>query len=187
MNYKADQIDALKKFKESYNNLLLHWDRGGSSLNDLNAIRHYPFHKSLDELDVNGWVDAMVYELRPEKQADEPCLTTEEVHNLMKILREKRDDIGCVSVHTVDELYNSLKCLAYVKSIKDFHSFLDGCMPDLPNDTPAEQKAYDEAWEKFYETQFTIGFGGKMVTIENEATIYNGIMDTLKELIDNCL
>lgn len=187
MNHRADQIDALKRFKEAYYNLSFHWDRGGRSLNDLDAISRYPFHKSLDELDVVGWVNDMIYEMRSYERVNETGLSADDTRNLLKILREKKDDIGCVSVKTVHDLLNKLKYLEYNKGIIEFHQMLVDAMPDLPNNTDEEQKAFDKAWEKFYSTPFTISFGGKSVTIENEATIYNGIVDTLKELIDNCL
>lgn len=187
MSHKTDQINALHDFKRAYNRLMFFWDWRGSNMNDLNAIRHYPFHKSLDELDVNSWVDAMVYELQPKKTCEESGLKAIDVHNLMKILREKRDDIGCVSVHTVDDLYNTLKHLEYAKEIREFYSHAINSLPDMPNDTPEEQKAFDEAWDKFYDFKWVISFGGKTIAIDNEATIYNGITDAIKEFIDECL
>lgn len=187
MNHRADQINALKRFKEAYYYLQFHWDRGGRNLNDLDAISRYPFHRSFDELDVVGWVNDMIYEMRSYERVNETGLSAADIHNLKKILHEKRDDIGCVSVHTVYDLFDKLKYLEYNKNIIEFHQMLVDAMPDLPNSTPEEQKAFDEAWEKFYSIPFTISFGGKSVTINNEATIYNGIVDTLKEMIDNCL
>lgn len=187
MSYKADQINALKRFKEAYYGLSVMWGHKDNNLNNTDAIKHYPFHKSFDELDVPGWVDVTINELRAETDNTGPYLPAEHIYNMLKIIREKKDDIGSVSVEDVEKLYTSLKCLAYANEVKNFYNFLEKSMPDLPNDTPENQDAFDEAWDKFYSTKFTIGFGGKFITIENEATIYNGILDTLKELIDYCL
>lgn len=184
----SDQTNALKRFKEAWYNLSFYWDRNNSNLDNTEATRKlYPFHKCFDELDIPRWVDATIKELRPTSGFEREEIKIDEVRSLMKILRQNRDYIDCVSVHTVDELYRSLKCLEYNKNIIEFYKMLVDAMPDLPNDTPEQQEAFDDAWEKFYMTDFTISFGDKSVTISNEATVYNGIVDTLKELIDYCL
>lgn len=190
MTSKADQINALKRFKTAYYALSVAWDRKDSNLNDVDAIRHYPFDKSFDELNVPGWVDAMINELAPVKVHtvyESGDLTEKELRMLSMIVRRFSDEIDFLTEEEVNHLITTLRCTREAREVKDFHNYLIEAMPDGPNSTPEEQEAFDEAWEKFYETPFTISFGGKSVTIANDATIYNGILDTLKELIDYCL
>lgn len=187
MSARTDQIAALKQFKNAYVNLINMWVREGYSLNDLNAVGQYPFHRSLDELPVIDWVNNSIRELNhmTDYVNRSTAISHNDALNLLKILREKRDDIGCVSTSVVDGLYERLKYVEYNATIIDFYKMLDKALPDLPSETPEEQTAYDEAWDKFYRTPFTISFGDKSVKIENDAIIYNGILDTLKEVVEN--
>lgn len=189
MSSKADQINALKRFKEAYYHLSIMWERKDSDLNNVDAIRQYPFDKSFDELDVPGWVNAMIDELRPIEAAKYATgeLSTKDINMLSMIVKRFSDEIDFLTEEEVNHLETTLRCTKEVNEIKSFYNHLVDAMPDGPNGTSEEQAAFDKAWEKFYETPFTISFGGKSVTIANEATIYNGIVDTLKDLIDNCL
>lgn len=187
MSNKADQINALKRFRDAYKNLLFYWDRPGSSLNDTNALIHYPFEKSFDEIDIPHWTNITINELERNIERAPELLKASDIRTILKIINEKKDDIGCISTPELNNLRRSLKSAEYVLNIKDFYQYLYTAMPDLPNETQEEQDKYDIEWEKFYCTPFTITFGHKSVTIENEATIYNGILDTLNELIENCL
>lgn len=63
---RTELIEALREFSNAYNRLLTVWtDTTLFDLNRLVAIKFYPFHKSFDELDVNGWVDDTIMELQP--------------------------------------------------------------------------------------------------------------------------
>lgn len=192
MNTVSEQINALIAFKRAYNQLLFHWDgkpyreADGINLNDTKAIDLYPFHRSFDELDVVDWCMRTVEELKKHVvPRDEPGLDKKDVDKLERIIYNLKEEIGFLSVEDVEHLEQTLKNLAYVKAIKAFHKHLLDSMPNLPNDTPED--TYDLAWQKFYETPFTISFGDKTVTIQNEATIWQGIVDALEEMIDYCL
>lgn len=189
MSSKADQINALKRFKEAYYGLSVMWNRNNSNLNDTDAVRHYPFHKSFDELDIPGWVDATVTELRPveNQKYDTGDLSVKDISMLSRAMIRLADDISFLTEEEVTHLIVTLQCAERNMKIREFYNHLIDAMPDMPNDTPEQQEAFDDAWEKFYETPFKITFGSKSVVISNEATIYNGIVDTLKELIDYCL
>jgi hypothetical protein len=189
MSIRADQINALKRFKEAYYGLSCVWERKESNLNDTDAVRYYPFHKSFDELNIPGWVDATINELRPIENAkyDTGDLSEKDLCMLSMIVKRFYDEIDFLSEEEVKHLSNMLKYAEKSCEIKNFYNHLIDSMPDMPNETHEQQAAFDKAWEKFYETDFIISFGDRGVVIANEATIYNGIVDTLKELIDNCL
>lgn len=190
MNNVSEQIEALNGFKQAYIRLQFMWDgRGkGTNLNDTDAVRDYPFHKSFDELNVRNWVDRTVAELRSSVvMRNEKGLSSTEINSISRIISKFNEEIDFLSVKEVENLQQSLKYLAYNKDIEEFYQHLLDSMPDMPNSTVEEQEAFDEAWEEFYETPFIISFGGRTVKINNEATIYQGIVDTLKEMIDNCL
>lgn len=75
----------------------------------------------------------------------------------------------------------------YAARIKQFKRMVDRALPDMPNDTEVRQQALNNAMDDFYDKSWTITFNGMSVTIENDATIYNGMLDTLNEIIDYCL
>ena len=115
-------------------------------------------------------------------------MTEKQLHNMLKLINEIKDDCHCLSVKDINDLQITIQSEMYCQQIKAFRDHVNNSMPaDMPNCTEEQQAAYDAAWEAFYESDWTIMFGGKAVTIHNEATIYNGILDTLNELIDNCL
>jgi hypothetical protein len=65
---KLSMIQALRQFKDAYNELNKTWVEGhttdeGFDLNDTEAVRFYPFHKSFDELNVNEWCNEEIAEL----------------------------------------------------------------------------------------------------------------------------
>ena len=100
-------------------------------------------------------------------EIDCDCLTIEEVADLQRTV-EKR---AC-ALRTVEKR-------AYALRIKNFRQFLDDVLPN--NDSS------DEDWDKFYDSDWSISFGGKTVTIHNGAAVYNSMCDVLDECIDECL
>ena len=194
MNNVGDTINALKRFKQAYYGLLVAWRSSDVKLNNTKAISYYPFMDSLDEVGIPEWVDKTVEELTPRASKDDTDIGLKTVRDMLKVIYEKQDDIGCMSVKDIQELRRNLEILEYVKMVKDFHKYTIDSMPNCP-EQPGEtneehmaiEKAYDEAMDKFYRTKWTIGFGDRMITLENEATIYNYITDLLEELIEYCL
>lgn len=62
-------LDAMNDFRESYNAILLavasYESNTNSTVNDVPGfVEGYPFHKSLDELAINEWVDEVANDLR---------------------------------------------------------------------------------------------------------------------------
>ena len=194
MSNVGDTINALKRFKQAYYGLLVAWRTSDVHLNDLKSVKDYPFMESLDEVGIPEWVDKTVEELKPKVSKDDTNIGLKTVRDMLKVIYEKQDDIGCLSVKDLQDLRRNLECLEYVKMVKDFHQFIIKSFPDVPQE-PGEtneehmaiEKAYDEAMDKFYRTKWTIGFGDRTITIENEATVYNYITDMLEELIEYCL
>lgn len=184
-----NQIRVLENFRNAYRQLLYSWNEYGSNLNETNAIKSYPFDKSFDELEVCEWVNRTINELKQrEARNDHIGIGSKEVDLMLTILKNLRvDDFRCLTIEEINHLEISLKSAKYNQDIRNFYNYIMDAMPDGPNSTPEEQEALDKEWERFYETPWIISFGGRSVRIENEATIYDGITDTLKDLIDNCL
>lgn len=63
---------------------------------------------------------------------------------------------------------------AYDKSIREF---IDHMSSALPADDAVDN---DEAWDKFYSTDFVITFGEKSVRLYNHADTFDAIYDILK-------
>lgn len=193
MNTVSEQINALISFKRAYNHLMFCWDGKryrdddtGVNLNDTEALDLYPFHRSFDELNVNQWTERTIDELKKRvERKDEPALSTKDVATLEIIMKQSEKDLRFLSTEEIEHLQQTIRCLLYTKEIKEFHKHLLDSMPNLPSDTPDD--TYDMAWEKFYETDFVISFGDRSVVIKNEATVWQGIVDTLEEMIDYCL
>lgn len=183
------QIRVLENFRNAYRQLMYSWDEYGRNLNDTDAIEEYPFHKSFDELEVCRWVNRTIRELKDrETYNDHSGVGAKEIDLMLSLIKSLHvDDVKVLTVEEFNHLEVALMCAKYVQDIRDFYNHLMDAMPDAPNNTPEEQEAFDKEWERFYETPWIISFGGRSVRIENEATIYNGITDTLKNLIDDCL
>ena len=98
---------------------------------------------------------------------------------MLKLINEIKDDCHCLSVKDVDDLQRTIQCELYCQQIKSFRDHVDNAMP--------EAEGSENDWDEFYDLDWTIMFGGKAVTIHNEATVYNGILDMLKDFVDNCL
>ena len=63
---------------------------------------------------------------------------------------------------------------AYDKSIR---AFIDHMSSALPADDAVDN---DEAWDKFYSTDFVVTFGEKSVRLYNHADTFDAIYDILK-------
>jgi len=187
-NYNNDMIAAINKFKEAYDEMNACWHNlinthTGEviSLDDTKAIRHYPFDKSFDEYSakLHEWAIDTIEELGMTPRCKSP-ISSEDIHNLLRILREKRDDIGCLSVHTVDVLYDRLTGLEYNENVKEFYDW-------LINSLPFNEDNNDEEWDKWYSQKIHIMYGDRSITLNNEATLYNYMVDMFRFYINCCL
>lgn len=106
-------------------------------------------------------------------------MTDKQLHDILKLIEEAKDDCHCLTNNELNSLRITCEAEIYNRSVIAFRDRVDKAMP-LADCTEAD-------WEKFYSSPWTITFAGRTVTIFNEATIYNGMLDTLNELIDNCL
>lgn len=183
-NKKKDCIQALRVFKQAYLDLLASWD---DELNEGPCNASYPFDVSFDELRIIPWVNEAVYSLKKQVSTPDPVLSEKSCVDLLRLLKTKYDEIDCMTIEEVESVERDLKCSLYVMRVKAFLKHVRDSFPDLPNDTPEEQEKFDEEWDKFYNMPWTITFNGKSVTIENDATIYQGIEDTLTEIVNYCL
>ena len=102
-------------------------------------------------------------------------MTVKELRQLRKVL--KQTDIGCLAVAEVDSLIETLEREEYVQQVKDFKQHLDKAMPNDPDN--------DDAWNDFYQQEWSISFGGHTVKVDNCATIYNAMTDFLTEYVQN--
>lgn len=177
-------IKNMRVFKQAYLDLLTSWPE---DLNDAQCNAFYPFNKSFDELTIINWVNEVVAYYKTRIPVSEPVLSEKSCSDLLRVLKVCYDDIDCLTVEEIEHITRELKCSLYAMRVKAFHKHVIDSFPDLPNDTPENQARFDEAWDKFYEMPWTITFNGKSVTIENDATIYNGIEGTLSEIVNYCL
>ena len=106
-------------------------------------------------------------------------MTERQLMNMQQLLKAAETDCGCLTIEEVADLQRTVKNELYALRIKDFRQFLDDVLPD--NDSS------DEDWDKFYDSDWSISFGGKTVTIHNGAVVYNSMCDALDECIDECL
>lgn len=112
-------------------------------------------------------------------------MTERQLMNLWQLTRAAEIDCGCLSTEEVEDLQRTVEAELYKVRLDNFKQLIDRALPDMPNSTPAEQRALDAAFEKFYATDWHISFGEHTVTIHNDAIVYNGIFDTLSEVLDN--
>lgn len=106
-------------------------------------------------------------------------MTEKQLHDMLKLLNEVKDDCHCLSVKDLDSLRMTCEAELHAQSVKSFRDYVSESMP------AADCSEAD--WHEFNETEWTIMFGRKAVTIVNTAPIYSGILDTLNEYIDECL
>lgn len=102
-------------------------------------------------------------------------MKVKELRQLRMVL--KQTDIGCLTIAEVDSLIEALEREEYVQQIKDFKQHLDEAMPNDPDN--------DNAWNDFYEKDWSISFDGQAVKIENCASIYNAMTDFLDDYMQN--
>lgn len=111
-----------------------------------------------------------------------------QLFNLKQLIRAARRGDGGLTMEEIEDLQQAVNTELYAQRIKDFKQYVDKSIPyDMPNATPAQQADFEHAMEKFYNMEWVICFGTAQVIINNEATIYNGMLDVLSELIDYCL
>lgn len=68
---------------------------------------------------------------------------------------------------------------AYAKSIREFINHMNSEFPT------GDAENSDDAWDKFYSTDFVVTFGKKSVSLYNSACTFNAIYDLLKgELVE---
>ncbi len=102
-------------------------------------------------------------------------LDSKDIEDLMNILKEHRDNTSCVDVHRLYSLHALLETQLYEARLNEFAQHIEDSLPN--ND------ATDEEMDKFYNTPWTIHFNGKSICIENNAGIYNAMLDAIKEQI----
>ena len=114
-------------------------------------------------------------------------MTEKQLMDMQQLLKFAEIHCKQLSIEEIEDLQRTVNAELYVRRVKDFKNHIGKAMPDMPNSTPEQQAALEAAFEKFYNTDWTISFGDKSVVIHNEATVYNYIHDMLTELIDSCL
>lgn len=105
-------------------------------------------------------------------------MTEKQLMNMQQLLRAAEVDSD-LTMEEVKDLQLAVKNELYALRIKNFKQHLDDMMPKADSS--------NEEWDKFYDHDWSISFGGKTVHIHNEATIYNSMCDALDEYIDECL
>ena len=106
-------------------------------------------------------------------------MTERQLMNMQQLLKAAEIDCDCLTTEEVADLQRTVKNELYAQRIKDFRQFLDDVLPN--NDSSGED------WDKLYDSDWSISFGGKTVTIHNGAVVYNSMCDALDECIDECL
>lgn len=106
-------------------------------------------------------------------------MTERQLMNMQQLLKAAEIDCGCLTIEEVADLQQTVKNELYAQRIKDFRQLLDDILPN--NDSS------DEDWDKFYSRDWSVSFGGKTVTIRNDAVMYHCMRDALDEYIEDCL
>lgn len=106
-------------------------------------------------------------------------MTERQLMNMQQLLKAAETDCGCLTTEEVADLQRTVKNELYALRIKDFRQLLDDVLPN--NDSS------DEDWDKFYSCDWSVSFGGKTVTIRNDAVMYHCMCDALDEYIEDCL
>lgn len=105
-------------------------------------------------------------------------MTERQLMNMQQLLRAAEVDSD-LTMEEVKDLQRTVKNELYAQRIKDFRQLLDDVLPN--NDSS------DEDWDKFYSCDWSVSFGGKTVTIRNDAVMYHCMCDALDEYIEDCL
>ena len=105
-------------------------------------------------------------------------MTSKDYTNMLRFITRFSDECDWMPEEDLAELKSTIEAERYVKDIKDFYEYLTSALPDATD---------NDAWDKFYGTPFYISFGGRSVRIENEATIYDGILVALDDYLENCI
>lgn len=108
-------------------------------------------------------------------------MTEQTLKNLEQLLNQQNFEV--LSEEEYIDIRSQVKYDLRGCQLKNFLAAIKAKLPDGPTSTEEEQAAYDEAFEQFYDTDWHIQFGELSITIGNEAIIYNGICDTLQELV----
>lgn len=106
-------------------------------------------------------------------------MTERQLMNMQQLLKAAETDCGCLTTEEVADLQRTVKNELYAQRIKDFRQLLDDVLPP--------QGSSDEEWNKFYSYNWSVSFGGKTVTIRNDAVMYHCMCDALDEYIEDCL
>lgn len=105
-------------------------------------------------------------------------MTERQLMNMQQLLRAAEVDSD-LTMEEVKDLQRAVKNELYELRIKNFRQRLDDVLPP--------QDSSDEEWNKFYSYDWSVSFGGKTVTIRNDAVMYHCMCDALDEYIEDCL
>lgn len=118
-------------------------------------------------------------------------LTEKELMYMDRVLNKFEDEVDFMSVEDLKSLKTAIKRDLYETRVRDFYCHVVDCMPqsaprDENGNISEEDLATEErAWDTFYRQQWSIGFGGKCVQIENGAYIYQAMCEVLQEYLQN--
>ena len=108
-------------------------------------------------------------------------LSAKDLMQLRQVLVRSYDTIGYLSEEELHHLKVSIDAAIHIDETVRFHKYLVDAMPAAELDG----EALDNAWDKFYETDWLIGFGDMLIKFPNGATIYNYITEFLADYIQN--
>jgi len=112
-------------------------------------------------------------------------MTEKTLSNLKQLLMDARIGEGGLAEEELNDIFDSVEHDLYKARLEGFVFMLDNAMPSSAADSVEGQRYYEETMEKFYNTQWHITFGEHKVVVDNGATIFQGILSILKDIINN--
>lgn len=105
---------------------------------------------------------------------------TKVIKNLMRALSPIETDEDILTPKEVKECFSYLENELLESEIRDF---VITTKKLLPNNSHSDEEC-EVMLDFMYEKSWTIGFNGKTITVPNDATLFQGILDVLEIYID---
>jgi len=111
-------------------------------------------------------------------------MNEKQLFNLKQLIRDLPAGTGGLTMEELEDVQQAVNNELYAVRIKAFALMLEARMTGVDNNEDTMEAFYN-TMEAFYNTQWTIQFGRHKLVVDNGATIYQGILSTLKDIIDN--
>ena len=103
-------------------------------------------------------------------------LTVSDIKDILDILQEHSHTTDCVTDDRMRVLKNLFESFERKADLENFQNH-------IINSMPADDD--EDEWDEFYQNYWNIRYAGKAIVIENNAGIYNAMLEAIKEQIED--